>query len=78
MISPLLSPHSFFPFSSPLLLYPLFPISFLVSCMHYEYHYEKSPWKKSYDQPRQHIKKQRQVGGGIGMGNTCNSMANSC
>ena len=37
MISPLLSPHSFFPFSSPLLIYPLFPISFLVSCMHYEY-----------------------------------------
>ena len=84
-----------------------------------------APWKKSYDKPRQHIKKQkhffankvlssqtcilsrvkeitspgwmyetsaqawctgktqwdwveREVGGGIGMGNTCKSMADSC
>ena len=30
---------------------------------------------KSYDQPRQNIKK---VGAGIGVGNTCKSMADSC
>ena len=49
-----------------------------------------APWKKSYDQPRQQIKRQRhyfankgpstgrEEGGGFRMGNTCIPVVNSC